>query len=103
MEKTKKENNIWNGRDMPLDKKSNEDFNEQHPEHDENGLINASAIGNDMDAGNDSKQTSAMKTTATKREIKEEAKTYTCSMHPGEISDRPGKCSKCGMALVEKK
>lgn len=24
---------------------------------------------------------------------------YTCPMHPEEASDKPGKCSKCGMAL----
>ena len=26
--------------------------------------------------------------------------TYSCSMHPDEVSDKPGKCSKCGMDLV---
>jgi hypothetical protein len=25
---------------------------------------------------------------------------YTCPMHPQETSDKPGKCSKCGMALT---
>ena len=30
-------------------------------------------------------------------------KTYTCSMHPEVISDKPGKCPKCGMVLIEKK
>lgn len=28
--------------------------------------------------------------------------TYTCSMHPEVLSDKPGKCPKCGMALSEK-
>lgn len=28
---------------------------------------------------------------------------YTCPMHPEVISDKPGNCPKCGMALVEKK
>lgn len=28
---------------------------------------------------------------------------YTCTMHPEVISDKPGKCPKCGMKLVEKK
>ena len=28
--------------------------------------------------------------------------TYTCPMHPEVISDKPGKCPKCGMELVEK-
>ena len=30
-------------------------------------------------------------------------KTYTCSMHPEVRSDKPGKCPKCGMELIEKK
>lgn len=29
--------------------------------------------------------------------------TYTCPMHPEVISDRPGRCPKCGMDLVEMK
>jgi hypothetical protein len=28
---------------------------------------------------------------------------YTCKMHPEVISDKPGKCPKCGMDLVEVK
>ena len=28
--------------------------------------------------------------------------TYTCPMHPEVISDKPGKCPKCGMDLVLK-
>ena len=28
---------------------------------------------------------------------------YTCAMHPDVVSDKPGKCPKCGMDLVEKK
>ncbi|MFP8892488.1 multicopper oxidase domain-containing protein [Chryseobacterium sp. EZn1] len=28
--------------------------------------------------------------------------TYTCPMHPEIVSDKPGKCPKCGMELVEK-
>ena len=28
---------------------------------------------------------------------------YTCTMHPEVISDKPGKCPKCGMKLVESK
>ena len=27
---------------------------------------------------------------------------YSCPMHPNEVSDQPGKCPKCGMALVKK-
>ena len=32
-----------------------------------------------------------------------QAVVYTCVMHPEIISDKPGKCPKCGMTLVEKK
>lgn len=28
---------------------------------------------------------------------------YTCSMHPEVVQDKPGKCPKCSMALVEKR
>lgn len=28
---------------------------------------------------------------------------YTCPMHPKEMSDKKGKCSKCGMELVANK
>ena len=109
MEKTKKEKGNQNSSSMlgqktgsALDKKTNEDFNQEHPDHDENGLINASASPGEKNRGNDDKQTSGMKTTETKSEKKEAAKTYTCSMHPEVISDKPGKCPKCGMELIEK-
>ncbi|MCX5677428.1 MAG: YHS domain-containing protein [Planctomycetota bacterium] len=32
-----------------------------------------------------------------------EAVVYTCPMHPDVKSDKPGKCPKCGMALVPAK
>ena len=41
--------------------------------------------------------------TTTKSQNMEATKTYTCSMHPEVISDKPGKCPKCGMELIEKK
>jgi len=31
------------------------------------------------------------------------AATYACPMHPDVTSDKPGKCSKCGMDLVKSK
>ncbi|MBK5269770.1 MAG: hypothetical protein JJE22_02030 [Bacteroidia bacterium] len=33
---------------------------------------------------------------------KTENVSYTCPMHPEVLSDKPGKCSKCGMNLVKK-
>ena len=33
-------------------------------------------------------------------EVRAEAKKYTCPMHPEVITDKPGKCPKCGMTLV---
>lgn len=39
-----------------------------------------------------------------KSETKEVASVqYTCPMHAEVLSDKPGDCPKCGMALVEKK
>jgi len=29
--------------------------------------------------------------------------TYTCTMDPDVVTDKPGRCPKCGMELVEKK
>jgi hypothetical protein len=31
-----------------------------------------------------------------------DAVVYTCPMHPDVVSDRPGKCPRCGMTLVER-
>ncbi len=35
-------------------------------------------------------------------ETKAEKVVYTCEMHPEVISDKPGKCPKCGMELIKK-
>jgi rRNA maturation endonuclease Nob1 len=44
----------------------------------------------------------ASDTTQTKK-VKPAAKVqYTCTMHPEVLSDKPGKCPKCGMTLVKK-
>ena len=43
----------------------------------------------------------SMKTTETKGN-ETAAIAYSCPMHPEVTSDKPGKCSKCGMDLVKK-
>ena len=40
-------------------------------------------------------------TTKTKK-VKPAKVQYTCTMHPEILSDKPGKCPKCGMTLVKK-
>ena len=34
---------------------------------------------------------------------KAEKMKYSCPMHPDELSNKPGKCSKCGMDLTKSK
>ena len=34
--------------------------------------------------------------------VQDTSKVYTCSMHPDVISNKPGKCPKCGMDLIVK-
>lgn len=42
------------------------------------------------------------KTKKVKPVVKPEKVQYTCGMHPDVLSDKPGKCPKCGMELVKK-
>jgi rubrerythrin len=51
---------------------------------------------------NQKTETSETEMTETQINNGEATKTYTCSMHPEVISDKPGKCPKCGMELIEK-
>ncbi len=44
-----------------------------------------------------------MKNMATPAATSQPATVYTCVMHPEVVSDKPGKCPKCGMNLVLKK
>lgn len=39
----------------------------------------------------------------TQKEILTKDEMYTCTMHNEVMSDKPGKCPKCGMALVKQK
>jgi hypothetical protein len=36
-------------------------------------------------------------------QVKQLTVMYTCSLHPEVVQDKPGKCPRCGMTLVEKK
>lgn len=38
----------------------------------------------------------------TTKKVKPAKVQYTCTMHPEVLTDKPGKCPKCGMALVKK-
>jgi len=48
-------------------------------------------------------QTKTNKDTAPAVKTQAVKKVYTCPMHAEVVSDKPGKCPKCGMTLVEKK
>lgn len=53
------------------------------------------------DQGNQNSGSLSKLKTVTINQNTEAHKTYTCSMHPEVISDKPGKCPKCGMELIE--
>lgn len=44
----------------------------------------------------------AVTDTAKTKKVKLVKVQYTCTMHPEVLSDKPGKCPKCGMTLVKK-
>lgn len=56
------------------------------------------ATGNNP--ANPEAQAAPMTSTATPAAAVNIKTTYTCPMHPEVVSDQPGKCPKCGMALV---
>jgi len=65
------------------------------------GLIFAgSAINNTY--GQTPKKTNVKTTAVKKTTVKTTAVVYTCPEHPNYVSNKPGKCPKCGMALVKK-
>ena len=55
------------------------------------------------DQGNQNSDSLSNQKTVTKNQNTEATKTYTCSMHPEVILDKPGKCPKCGMELIKNK
>ena len=42
-------------------------------------------------------------TKPSKHDSTRQTTSYTCPMHSDVVSDKPGKCPKCGMTLVAKK
>jgi hypothetical protein len=46
--------------------------------------------------------TSSVSDTTKTKKVKPAKVQYTCTMRPEVISDKPGKCPKCGMTLVKK-
>ena len=58
------------------------------------GLLGVGVISNAQEKGKQNKQVAMQK---------EQSKdSYDCSMHPEVVSDKPGKCPKCGMNLEKK-
>jgi hypothetical protein len=79
MEKNKNDQGNKNYRTMldqkigsALDLKTNEDFNNEHPDHDDFGLINANPIPEEKNTGKEHKQISDMKMTEEKSEKKKQ-------------------------------
>ena len=56
---------------------------------------------NDSDTKNNNSTTQT--DTSGKRQVMVTDSMYTCTMHNEVLSDKPGKCPKCGMALVKQK
>ncbi len=54
-----------------------------------------------LNAQTTTKTTTEKTTTKTTKKVPEVM--YTCPEHPDYVSNKPGKCPKCGMALVVKK
>ncbi len=65
-------------------------------------LVIALGISGLMFVGGCGKKEEATKPTTQETPITQEKAVYTCVMHPEVVSDKPGKCPKCGMNLVEK-
>ena len=114
--KVPEDDSSMKGLDMGQDKKMGDEMkmgegmkmNMSHPKHGQSAPDAAKAPTKmdmpDMDMGGmkmeDPKKPAGKNQKAGIPEKK--AVQYTCVMHPEVISDRPGKCPKCGMKLVPK-
>jgi hypothetical protein len=74
-----------------LNQKTYEDYNKEKPNHNDPNFKNRSQNPNAKNMGSDDQETSVKEMTI-----------YTCTMHSEVKSDKPGKCPKCGMELIEK-
>ena len=84
-----------------LNQKTNEDYNKQKPNPGDHNLKESNRIAQGL--GLHWKDLNISGNNRTETIIVGAVKTYTCPMHPEVRSDKPGKCPKCGMELVEKK
>ena len=53
-------------------------------------------------AGGDGKARTTSRDRCASEQLADGGTVYTCPMHPEVISDKPGRCPKCGMKLVPK-
>ena len=102
MNKTQNDQRDQNAGSM-INQKTNEDYNKEKPNPNDPNFKNPNPNPEGKNMRNDGQETSDKKMTEPKSEKQEAMKTYTCSMHPEVKSDKPGKCPKCGMDLIEKK
>ena len=84
-----------------LNQKTNEDYNKQKPNPNDPNLKEGNRIPQGWGMHWQDRNISGNNRTDTK--LDGAVKTYTCPMHPEVKSDKPGKCPKCGMELIEKK
>ena len=97
MDKTQNEQRDQNPGSM-INQKTNEDYNKEKPNPKDPNLKNPNQNPNSKNMGNGDPKMAGIKSGN-----EEVIKTYTCSMHPEVKSDKPGKCPKCGMELIENK
>ena len=95
MDKTKNEQRDQNLGSM-INQKTNEDYNKEIPNPNSPNFKDPNQNHYDENMENsDPKKAKSGNEAA--------MKTYTCSMHPEINLDKPGKCPKCGMELIERK
>jgi len=66
-------------------------------------VLSFSAMGQEMMSHKNHMDSTKVEKSMSKKQHKDAAKIvkYTCPMHPEVITNKPGKCPKCGMTLVK--